>query len=65
MSCIYKNPQKKFSDNRKSVLSSTLCSWALKWINNSNIETKMTFLEIIYGLYSFKFDEKKIFFIIK
>jgi hypothetical protein len=26
MSCIYKNPQKKFSDNRKSVLSSTLCS---------------------------------------
>ena len=65
MSCIYKNSQKNFSDNRKSVLSSTLCSSALKLINNSNIETKMTFLEIIYGLYSFKFDEKKIFFVIK
>ena len=65
MSCIYKNTQKNFSDNRKSVQSSTLCSSALKSINNTNIEPKITFLEIIYGLYSFKFEEKKIFFVIK
>ena len=65
INCIYKNTQKNFSDNRKSVQSSTLCSSALKSINNTNIEPKITFLEIIYGLYSFKYEEKKIFFVIK
>ena len=65
MDCIYKNFHKNFFDNKNSILSSTLCTSSTNQINNINNDSKISLLEIIYGLYSFSFSDKKIFFVIK
>ena len=68
MNCIYKSTHKNYGNNKSSILNSTAWSSNINQtnnINNTNIDSKITFLEIIYGLYSISFSEKKIYFIIK
>jgi len=65
MNIMYKTIKKNNTENINSVLSSTLCSSNFNQLNNLNIESKNTFLEIIYGLYSISFLDKIKYFVIK
>lgn len=62
--CIIKNLQKNNSECRSSTIVSTFSSSGFNQINN-NIESKCTLLDIIYGIYSINFFNKKLYFIIK
>ena len=65
MDCIYKNIHKNYIDERNSISSTTFCTSNINQGNSTKIDSRLTFLELIYGLYSFSFDEYKLFFIIK